>query len=202
MYAFRTGSALPPRDRGFTLLELVVAVAIIAVLAGLAASDLSSLMGRYRMNAAARDFAESVVTTRLAAIAGSREFAVHLVASDAAPDNGDSRNNAGSWQVLEKDRSTTPPTWIPVVDGFFDLHLGPNDWNGVSIEPWAPISGPTGQTLPDHLVFSPRGYLLNDTSDFTDGVIRVVFRNKNATFVEQRVVRVDRGGNPQIAAVE
>jgi hypothetical protein len=43
---------------------------------------------------------------------------------------------------------------------------------------------------------------MNDPTDFTAGVIRVVFRNKNASFVEQRVVRVDRGGNPQIAAVE
>ena len=88
------------------------------------------------------------------------------------------------------------------VDGLTDLNQGPNDWNGVSIEPWAAIGGPGGQGLADHIVFSPRGYILNDTSDFTDGVIRVVFRNKNASFVEQRVVRIDRGGNPQIAAVE
>ncbi len=187
---------------GFTLLELVVGVAIIAIMAGLAAADLSALMGRYRMNAAARDFADAVVTTRLGAIAGSREFAVHLAQFDPAPDNGDSRNNVGRWEVLEKDQSQTPPSWVPVVDGIGDLKLGPNDWNGVSIEPWASINGPTGQALPDHLVFSPRGYLLNDTGDFTDGVIRVVFRNKNASFVEQRVVRIDRGGNPQIAAVE
>jgi prepilin-type N-terminal cleavage/methylation domain-containing protein len=192
----------PSDARGFTLLELVVAVAIIAVMAGLAANDLSSLMGRYRMNAAARDFSEAVVTSRLAAISGNREFAVHLMAPDTAPDNGQSRNNAGVWEVVEKDRSITPPTWVRVVDGFTDLKIGPNEWNGVSIEPWAPISGPTGQSLPDHLVFSPRGYLMNDPTDFTAGVIRVVFRNKNASFVEQRVVRVDRGGNPQIAAVE
>ena len=175
---------------------------IIVLLAGMAAQDLSALMGRYRMNAAARDLAEAVTTTRLAAISGNREFAIHLVASDPAPDDGQSRANIGRWQVLEKEASTTPPSWVPGIDGLFDLNLGPNDWNGVSIEAWAPIAGPSGQGIPDHMVFSPRGYLLNDTADFDDGVIRVVFRNKNAAFVEQRVVRIDRGGNPQIAAVE
>ena len=192
----------PPRSAGFTLIELMIAVAITIVLAGLAASDLSSLMGRYRMNAAARDLAEAVTTTRVAAISGNREFALHLVAADPAPDNGQSRNNVGRWEVLDKTRSTTPPTWVQDVDGLTDLNQGPNDWIGVSIEPWAAIGGPGGQGLADHIVFSPRGYILNDTSDFTDGVIRVVFRNKNASFVEQRVVRIDRGGNPQIAAVE
>jgi prepilin-type N-terminal cleavage/methylation domain-containing protein len=188
--------------RGFTLIELMIAVSIIVIIGAMAAGDLSSLMGRYRMNAAARDLSHAVVTTRIAAISGNREFAIHLVASDSAPGNGQSRNNVGEWEVLEKDRATTPPTWILTVDGAFDLNAGPNEWNGVSIEPWAVIGGPVGQGLPDHLVFSPRGYLLNAVTDFTGGVIRVVFRNKNASFIEQRVVRIDRGGNPQIAAVE
>lgn len=177
-------------------------VSIIIIIAGLAANDLTALMGRYRMNAAARDFAETVTLMRNAAIAGNREFAIHLVASDASPSDGNSRANVGRWELLEKDRAAVPPTWIPVVDGIYDLTERPNERNGVSIEPWDTINGPTGQALPNHIVFGSRGHLLNDASDFPDGVLRVVFRNKNATFVEQRVVRVDRGGNTQIAAVE
>ena len=191
-----------PARRGFTLLELLVGVSVIIIIAGLAANDLSALMGRYRMNAAARDFAETVALVRNGAIAGNREFAIHLVASDPASSDGNSRANVGRWELLEKDRSMVPPTWIPVVDGVYDLTQRPNARNGISIEPWDPINGPPGQSLPNYIVFGSRGYPLNDASDFPDGVLRVVFRNKNAPFVEQRVVRVDRGGNTIIAAVE
>ena len=180
-----------------------MALAIIAVLAVMAVGDLSSMMGRYRLNAAAQDLAKRVVTARMQAIGDNRDVALVLVDSDAGYENGQSRNNVGRWEIHVDDPEQPGLQFTQAVnDSVYDLNAGPNAHRGISIEPWAPINGPTGYSLPDHIVFSPRGWLLNDAADFDGGVIRIVLRNKAAPFVEQRVVRIDRAGNARIAAVE
>jgi hypothetical protein len=72
----------------------------------------------------------------------------------------------------------------------------------VSIDEWDTINGPPSYNFPDALVFSPRGFMINDPSDFHDGVIRVVFRNKSSRLPEARVVRINLGGGTQIAQTE
>ena len=185
---------------GFTLLELLVVVTIMAVVVAMSASDLSQLMGRFRLNAAAREMASVVELCRFRAISANVEFALVLVESDPDAADGNSRSNRGRYEVHRANPSTTPVTWSVTNDGVYDFAEGPNERTGVSIEEWQSLQGSPGHALPDAVVFSPRGYLLNAASDFTGGVIRVVLRNKAAQFVEQRVVRIDRGGNVQIVA--
>lgn len=166
----------------------------------LAAADLSELRGRYRMNAAARQFADEVIACRVRAISENREFAVVLLESDPQSLTGDLRSNRGRYEIRSGDGLRNSSTWGAVPDGLVDLSLGPGAWPGVSIEPWEPLQGPPNYSMPDSLVFSPRGFLLNAPTDFDAGVIRVVFRNKAARAPEARVVRVDMGGGAMIAA--
>jgi type II secretory pathway pseudopilin PulG len=180
----------------------LVVVAILAILGALAGANLGPLKGRYRMNAAARQFAGQVELCRYAAISENREYALVLLQSDPSPSSGHWKDNHGRYEVRSGDGLRNSQTWETINDGVFDLDLGPHQRTGISIEPWEPLAGPDAYSLPDSIVFSPRGFLLNAPTDFDDGVIRVVFRNKAASVPEARVVRVDMGGGALIAATE
>ncbi len=188
--------------RGFTLIELVIVLVIMLILGTLAAADLSNLRGRYRMNSAAQTFAKEVELTRVRAISENREYAIVLLESDPTPLDRDHLNNHGRYEIRSGDSLSNSSNWETVVDGVYDLSGGPNDQTGVSIDPWRALTGPPNYNLPDAIVFGPRGILLNDPVDFEEGVIRVVFRNKEARVPEARVVRVNMGGGAQIAATE
>ena len=183
-------------------MELLVVVALLAIIGGMAVGQLSGLMGRYRMNAAAREFQDQVTLSRVRAISENQEYAITLVTADPTPLDGQDRLNWGRYEVRVGDGNRASSAWVTIPEGLFDLKHGPGRHRGVSIEPWTPLGGPPSYNLPDSIVFSPRGFIINDPSDFTDGVIRVVFRNKAASAPEGRVVRVDMGGGALIAGVQ
>ena len=186
-------------SKGFTLLELVVVLVIISLMAGLAATDLSSFVGRYRLNSAARELGKVVSDCRMTAISENRDCAVQLVNSDSNL-GGPWRANAGRYEVKVAEVTATGVTWASIPGGVSDYSQGPGKQPGVSMEPWAAIAGPIGMSMPSSIVFNPRGFASNPPADFAGGgVVRIVLRNKRASTLEQRVVRIDRGGNVQIA---
>jgi len=173
-------------------------VALVGVITALAMTDLSSMIGRYRLNAATRELAARVTDTRMKAISDNRECALQFVASDSSLD-GPWRANAGRYEQKCVVITNGVPTWVGTRDGVVDLDAGPNAQEGVSIEPWAAMVGPKSPVLPQAIGFSGQGITSNPDTDFAGGVVRIILRNKRASHVEQRVVRIDRGGNVQIA---
>ncbi len=173
-------------------------MALVGIVTALAMTDLAEMIGRYRLNSATKELAARVTDTRMKAITDNRECALQFVTSDSDLE-GAWRANAGRYEQKCVEITADGPMWVGTYDGLVDLNAGPNAQPGVSIEPWSELVGPTSPALPQAIAFSGQGFTTNPDQDFTGGVVRIILRNKRATQTERRVVRIDRGGNVQIA---
>lgn len=72
----------PPK--GFTLIELMVTVAVLAVLAAVATPAFNDFFQRYRLRGAADDVVSLLASARAEAVARNRDVAIVFTGSDAA----------------------------------------------------------------------------------------------------------------------
>jgi len=132
---------------GFTLLEVMVTVAIIGVLVGLAIGGIQNLLPKFRLNAAARQIRGDMQRCKMVAVRNGTECLMVFV-------KGNSTGNAGSYTACISDDSSCSGdpiifsknlngddfigVWLNDAD-FFPSHLGklafnsrglPNDGNG------------------------------------------------------------------------
>ena len=92
------------REVGFTLIELMAATCIMAVLASLAVPAVASRMPDYRLRRAARDLYSSLQYTKMSAVRDNRPWAIvfdpaagsYAVCSDKGEDN--------DWRTVEDNR--------------------------------------------------------------------------------------------------
>lgn len=171
------------QHRGFTLLELMIVVAIFSVLAVLGFGMTRETLPRYRAYSAAEEFAANVAKCRMAAIRSGYECRILMNEYDDKPGNL-ATSNAGSYYIqlgnksIQADDFVTLPTSLMEVQGTFDISEGSTNYRrNVSIMDWGSLSGTTGSGS-DSIVFSPRGFVANPSSDFDDGYIVVPFVNK------------------------
>jgi type IV fimbrial biogenesis protein FimT len=100
------------RRGGFTLTELMIALAVVAILAGMASPEFQSMIARQQMRAAVNDLATAIDLTRSLAIA--RGSVVVLAPADPAGEaweqgwsvftdrNGNSRRDPGEELIFEE----------------------------------------------------------------------------------------------------
>jgi prepilin-type N-terminal cleavage/methylation domain-containing protein len=195
--------------KAFTLIELMVVVAIIGVISAVGYSQVSNLIPRYRTYQAARDFATDVQLLRNLAATDGVEHRLALVTYDedynsyGSPNQGIYYRQAGNraaestrWELLPTD-ALHDGVDEQIGEGTIDLSETRPD---VSIVPWDTIDGPSygGSPNDDCIVISPRGWLVNPNSDFDEnGHIVVRFVNKEAlrrAVYEEYQVKISRTG--------
>jgi type IV fimbrial biogenesis protein FimT len=92
-------------EHGFTVVDLVIGVAVIAILAAVAVPNLQPLMAKYRLNGAAREVMGDLMAARMKAVSRHRMVKVFFTASqqyqicDDANGDGTVDNCEGSAQV-------------------------------------------------------------------------------------------------------
>lgn len=100
---------LPLRDHGFSLVEILVAIAILAILLGIAMPNFFTLMPTYRLNGAARQLLSDLMWARMKAVQEGNEFKVTFLDNHQYKllddDNNNGSADTGEWN-LTKDIQT------------------------------------------------------------------------------------------------
>lgn len=184
---------------GFTLIEMVISLTIIAVISTLAIASSRELIPRYRTREAARDFANAVQTARIQAIQNSKEARIRITDYDADATEVGS-DNAGAWVVELGNKRLGSSTWSTVDFTKHDISEDGEQYRKqVSLQyESGNLSGPTNCTCTDSIVFSPIGHVLNPTDDFeSEGDIRLTFVNKSHNHLAVKdlyAIRIYRAG--------
>lgn len=201
--------------RAFTLIEVVIAIAILGIVALIGWSSMQDQIPRFRMVRAARNLRADLMTLQSLAIQTNREARLRLTGDGG--DCADGYDWGGSWELAVGNASTGSTEWdlLPIdaaEDGSDDDtsqstvdigEAGGSDEKWVCMKRWDALAGP-GAGNGDAIVFSPRGWVANPASDFNDrGYLEITFVNQaaNRRGVEDEVtVMISRAGMVRLVA--
>ena len=182
------------RRGGFTLVEVIVAVAILIILAAIGWGTMQTYLPRFRLIRVAKQFRGDLSTMREIAVQGNRESKLELLnhagdCSDVASWGGAWQKSLGNkvfgsnrWDLLPEDSrvdGTDDDQSKSLVD--FTLESSERGYD-VCFRDWGYLQGPSlGGNNSDSIVFSPRGWLRNPASDFNSrGYMEFMFVNQEA----------------------
>ncbi len=195
-------------NAGFSLLELAIVVAIVGMLALIAVPSLMQMLPRFRLNRTVREFCDHVQEARLLAISEGVEYRMCFSKKDPDPTSDNIRSNSGRYTIEAGNKSSGSTSWDPLprgasnAEGIIDLTwtTSNREYAGISLVSTLPSTlGGTGMGNTDCLVFSPRGWLSNNLTDFRWNYIQIEFRNKAANpRKDVRWVQISQGGIARI----
>ncbi|MFT4976708.1 MAG: prepilin-type N-terminal cleavage/methylation domain-containing protein [Myxococcota bacterium] len=195
--------------RAFTLIEVIITVAILGIVTAIGWSSMQAQIPRFRMVRAARSLRADLMEIRSLAVQTNRESRLRL--TSAGGDCSDGLSWGGAWELSVGDQSAGSEAWdlLPAdaaEDGSDDdqsqalVDLGGDSARAerwVCMEQWAGITGP-GFGNADAIVFSPRGWVTNPPEDFNDsGYIEITFVNQDANrkgVSDEVTVMISRSG--------
>jgi prepilin-type N-terminal cleavage/methylation domain-containing protein len=196
---FSEGTNLAFLRRGSTLVELAVALAVVAIVAAIGWGMLKDRIATQRMFHVTRMISSDLATLRTLAVDSNRQTRLLLVEGDSLLDPSDAQHGAWLLQIGNRSQGSTVWDTLPEdLDGVVDesqgersIEPGGNDEApGVSLAAWDDLED-------DAIVFTPRGWLDNDAGDFTGGYISLEVVNKRALLrgtSERARIRIARSG--------
>lgn len=164
----------PPR--GFTLVELLVTLAVLAIAVMAGVPGFESVVNGNRLAAAANETIAALQTARIEAIRRNRRVAV-CASADA---------NAGSSATCS---ASTPDGWLVFVDNDRDGSFGAGD---VLLRSSA-LDGPPGIGGPSLVVYRSDGLARDAAGELMDGRIRIAIDTRHPV-QNVRCVAVRAGG--------
>ena len=188
-----------PLHSGFTLIELMIVVAIISILSALGLWRTRELIPRMNTRHVARDFANDIEMIRMRAIMSNREARIRVTDYDSNATSLSSAH-AGAWILELGNKRIASDTWTAVDNSTYDISASGNqETKAVSLSySGGDIGGPTSCSCTDSVVFTPLGQVLNPVGDFTsNGDIVFTFVNKIGRengVVDDYLVRLYRSG--------
>ncbi len=196
--------------KGFTLIELIIVIAIIALLSALGGPALQAWMWKARLIEASRNIERKMNTVRKLSMANNTRHCVIFL-----PDSN-YVNSGPDYEITVNITAETAPgslTWIPVTAPP-ELAGWVNDqtterFRGVSLEGGANTDIITGtDNCAAGFVFNVQGFLDNPLGDFqsdcdgtpTPGALCAKLTLKQKALNEQRTLWVDRAGGIRISS--
>jgi len=142
------------REHGFSVIELIIVVAVIMVLAALSGKAMWSAVANYRMDTAAREIAGSVQMAKMKATARDARYQVLI------------NTTAGTYRIQR----------LTAAGGTWELDPGTDDYtlpSGVSFRATAAASAPTGHTAGPNteMTFNTRGLLIQNVTTATASLV-------------------------------
>jgi len=193
---------------GFTLIELIIVIAIIGLLAGLGGPSLYRWMWKMRLSQATAGVERTLNSVRQIAMAENLRYCVTFT-TDA-----NYGNNGPAYQLgvnVTQETALASGTWqavtISEIDGWMN-DASTELYRGVSMEPTTAGSSPFfGTDGCSGLVYNNLGFLANPATDFTvdcngasstgASCIRMTLIQKFSG--EQKTLWVDRGGGVRVS---
>lgn len=168
-------------DQGFTLVELMVVVAIIAIIASIGTTALLSYLPQMRLKSAARDVFSTMSQAKMEAIKRGQNVTILF----ASPANGYT-------MFLDSDNDET------VDAGETVLYTAPQFPNQVQFDPTLTVDGNLindGISFVNNaLIFSPRGIPIGAAGGFGGGTIGLRAIDGKGNTLRQRTVVVSTAG--------
>lgn len=174
--------------RGFTLLELVVTVALIGIIASIGWVSTRDQLPRYRLQKAAKLLRKDLEQVRNEAIYRGKETRLAFQRSGGACDG--TTPSAGAWLLQIGNESIGSTVWdtFPAdalddgtdddtAQGTVDLTSGDRAAKHICLEDWGSLGVPPNQ---DAIVFNSRGWVRNPDIDYTSGFIGITLINVDA----------------------